>query len=766
VAEREVLDSWKAIAVYLKRDIRTCQRYERKYKLPIHRLDDSPRARVYAYKDDIDAWRAKEDPPNEPLIDRIFTYIRTNKRLFAILLLSIAAIVTAKIFIPSKDDAPERIGGKPNVAILPFHNLSGLSGLDAWERALAELLYAKFFPSRFIDVVDTTVITGVLRRSELDDSTDFSSSDLIRISKEVRATHALNGSLMKAGDRLVLTFVLHSSDEGQVAGTVQVDCAGEEGILGKMDEAVSRLKSVLKMTPDQIAAELSRVEGKVTTTSVAAFKQYSLGRGLIASGRYAEAIASLEKAVAIDPEFASAYRSLGAVYKTLEDRGKARFYCRSALELSDRVSEREKLLIQGDYYTEWERTWYKALDALTKLAAIYPNDIFCNINLANLYNVLDEVEKAIERAEYNRRIGAPGLPSYRNLSQFYSRIGAYDKALEVLDYFRENFADSSRLRMSYARVRFWRGEYDLAIDEANKALALEPANYDAMRHRATAELLKGDLQAAKTTLRQVISSRDRLRINAGYLLSCVFLYEGLFKKSVDEVRRILEEMRGAPGVSTELELVARGFLTKRLLRSRDWSSTVIETHELYNAAEKADDLGFQRSALWRKGLAYVGLNSIELAQKTAEELLGLQTKTIYKKAKRYYCHLQGCIELQKENFSSSIGYFQEALSFLPEPNDSLGDSALFLEGLGLAHFRAGDLANAQKAYEKIRKLTFGRVEAGDVYVKSFYMLGLIAEKQGDKVRARENFQEFLRFWRAADPGIPEIEDAKRRLEKL
>jgi hypothetical protein len=58
---QERLSTWKEIAVYLDCDVRTCQRWERKLALPVHRFDpDSSKTRVFAYKNELDEWLKKD----------------------------------------------------------------------------------------------------------------------------------------------------------------------------------------------------------------------------------------------------------------------------------------------------------------------------------------------------------------------------------------------------------------------------------------------------------------------------------------------------------------------------------------------------------------------------------------------------------------------------------------------------------------------------------------------------------------------------------
>ena len=58
------------------------------------------------------------------------------------------------------------------------------------------------------------------------------------------------------------------------------------------------------------------------------------------------------------------------------------------------------------------------------------------------------------------------------------------------------------------------------------------------------------------------------------------------------------------------------------------------------------------------------------------------------------------------------------------------------------------------------------IEYGDVFAKSFYMLGKIYEQQGVTANAIEHYEKFLDLWKDADPGITEVDDARERLVGL
>ncbi|OGD19080.1 MAG: hypothetical protein A2W03_11660 [Candidatus Aminicenantes bacterium RBG_16_63_16] len=52
----DILSTWKEIAAYLKSGVRTCLRWEKENGLPVHRQEGAPRSRIFAYKNELDAW--------------------------------------------------------------------------------------------------------------------------------------------------------------------------------------------------------------------------------------------------------------------------------------------------------------------------------------------------------------------------------------------------------------------------------------------------------------------------------------------------------------------------------------------------------------------------------------------------------------------------------------------------------------------------------------------------------------------------------------
>lgn len=98
-----MLDSWKAIAAYLHRDVRTVIRWERDRGLPVHRLPGGGRSGVYALIFELEAWRTS-----------------TNSGL------------------AEPAGRPVQQSRGPSVALLPFANLNGDPETEYFSDGLAD----------------------------------------------------------------------------------------------------------------------------------------------------------------------------------------------------------------------------------------------------------------------------------------------------------------------------------------------------------------------------------------------------------------------------------------------------------------------------------------------------------------------------------------------------------------------------------------------------------------------------------------------------
>ena len=127
------------------------------------------------------------------------------------------------------------------------------------------------------------------------------------------------------------------------------------------------------------------------------------------------------------------------------------------------------------------------------------------------------------------------------------------------------------------------------------------------------------------------------------------------------------------------------------------------------------------------------------------------------------------IEKKKRNIPQAIAHFEHALSlnrFQWGGIISFSNQAGIINSLASAYYESGDIKRAEQEYQKISALTIGRLADGYDYSKSFYMLGKIYEQQNNTVNAIEQYGKFLDLWKNADPGLPEVEDAQKRLARL
>jgi tetratricopeptide (TPR) repeat protein len=86
--------------------------------------------------------------------------------------------------------------------------------------------------------------------------------------------------------------------------------------------------------------------------------------------------------------------------------------------------------------------------------------------------------------------------------------------------------------------------------------------------------------------------------------------------------------------------------------------------------------------------------------------------------------------------------------------------------LARAYWKRGELDKAIAEYERLTTIDPKNRLRMLIHPLYHYRFGRVLDEKGDKDQARIEYRKFLEYWRDADPGLREVEDAKKRLAGL
>jgi len=679
-----------------------------------------------------------------------------------------AVLVWAVFFSPS----PVRIpGGSPSLAVLYFKNNTGDPGLDHWREMVADSLIADLSQSRYIDVLSSERLYQILKDLDQVEVGTYPSEILAKVAARSGANVILLGNYAKAGDTIrIHATLLEAGTEKRIASFTE-EGTGEASLFSMVDSLTRKIKEHLPLDGQELSDDLDEEVGVITTRSPEAYRYYVEGRREHLRGEYRKSIALMEKAVALDPEFAMAYRSMGVSYNNLGLMAQSGDALRKALEFSGRLSRKEQYLIQGDMYRRSEETYAQAIEAYTRLLELYPRDTTGSQNLGTIYFDIEEWDKAAECFERAIAARTSFVGTYDALADIFKVKGLYLEAEHTLRDYLRNFPDLSIVHISLAHNHLLQKQSHFARIEIEKASTLAPDDWRTGIAKGNYALMTGNFGEAEREYSRFLEYPEPASQYFGrHGLANVALTQGKFREAGRQLEQLAAYSREL-GVHWS-ESQARAALALILLRTGRFSDALKACDAARDTAAEASRMDLQRLALHYKGLVYASMGSRTRAQQTAEKLRRLVDQSLNRKEMRRYQQLSGTIELKKKRYPEAIARFEEALSLVPHEGFLLAEGhlmdcqALYLESLARAHYRAGDLQKALEHYEKITSLTAGRLFFGDVYARSFYMLGRIYQRMGERAKAEENFNRFIALWLNADPGIGEVAEAKRRLSEL
>jgi len=679
----------------------------------------------------------------------------------------LAAFIALRVLPKKQPRSPA--SGKPTLAVLYFENMSKDKNLDTWKTGLTTLLISKLNQSKYINVLPPDRIFSLLKKLKLEEAPRYSNEDLVKVAKEGEATYTLSGSLMKAGKSIIVALTLQKPDTGEVVSSPNIQCDGEEAIFPRVDELENKIKSDLNLSSEQIAGDINEDVGQILTRSREALKYYDEGiREFELSFNLPAAIKLLEKAIAIDPGFAMAYRALGDVYTFNYEGSEANENFRKALDRANRLPLRERSYIEAGYFRRSSKTVGRAVEALNKLLETYPDDSTGRQILGETYMFGEDFDRAIAVLEPANRIKGAGEFLRWFLFNSYTAKGWIPKAEEIA----RSWVDESRtsvarneLALALASV----GKFDQALSETEKALDLDPGQFLAIWTKGQIHHLRGDFQdAEKEYLKLERSEGSSDRGTGLYMSGYLYLMQGKYLKAAEKWKAAaeLDQKNGDyGGLGTDHYYL--GYIHFRQGKNAQASDDLGRAKKFLISSDQQAGHGFCRT-LASIGVVYLGLNQRKELQEVTDEIEAhvQDQKAVFPKLAKYTSFGRALFDLADKNYSRASGTLGEFVRLCFYPVLNFYGPIYFDELLASTLYAAGDLDNARLAYEKIVSLINGRIVYADAYSRSFYMLGKIFEQKGDRAKAATNYRKFLDLFKDADPGLPEVEDAKARLAAL
>lgn len=596
--------------------------------------------------------------------------------------------------------------------------------------AVREALTVDLQQSKYVNVYTRSQTAGVLRLMELGDT--VVDEELARqIAQREGLAAVLVGSVSRLGDNYVLAARVLRPADGEELLAVRSTAAGSY-----MVDAVEALSREVRARLGESSSAIrdSRPLPQVTTRSLEALERYAQAVSTLQRGDNERTLDLAETAIALDSEFAMAYRLIGVVHANQSRYAEAERYTRRAYELRDKLSERERLHIEARYASTVVNDPLEAMAKYELILSAYPDDARAANNLASNAIRVGDYERA-----YRSALRAAELDPY-SVQGYYNAVNpalvrSERATAESLSY----LAYENGLRDWGTRAIAWWievAEGDWARVEAVCDSLLEYTSPHG-EWRAYDETICGGLDAARGRIDRALERIDRgaeLFADRGQHLWHYF----------------------AVSLATQGEML-RG----REAGARDRLERALERHPL-QSVPKPDWF----DAVWWAGAAAAQAGDVERAQRFFASHAA--DTTTWEQA-AWSLRLGAAVALARGDYEEALDLDRRAVS------RDFG-RRLFFDQLYRAQAFDGlqQWDSAVAIYEEVvAPQSVADLYGGEAAFYGAYLpvvhrrLGELYAEQGAPAKAAQHYQAFLELWSDPDPELqPQVEAVRRALERL
>ena len=429
----------------------------------------------------------------------------------------------------------------------------------------------------------------------------------------------------------------------------------------------------------------------ITTSSEEAKREFQTGRDLFEKLLAQDSLQHFDKAISLDPNFASAELGRANSSPTTKEFFE---HLKKAVSLAHKVSEGEKDFILANQAGANGRP-AEQKQYLDKLAAAYPEDERVQFNLGGYYFGQQDYDEAIAHYKKATEIAPTYSAAYNLLGYSYRQRGDYSSAEEAFKKYIELIPNDPNPYDSYAELLLKMGRFDDSIAQYRKALSIDP-HFNASHFGISADLMyQGKTDAAASELQTMVDQarNDGERRTAYFGMAVLASDTGNFEKALqamDKEYAIAEKKNDAASMAADLQ--AKGNIYSQMKHYDAAAREFDRSLQIVQASNLSQQIKDNQKLQHRFNTVTLALarNDLAAAKKNAEEFRqGAEAQKNPGQVRQAH-ELAGRIAVAEKDYDKAIAELEQAN--LQDPRN--------LYRLSEAYQAKGDAAKAQQYAKK------------------------------------------------------------------
>ena len=630
---------------------------------------------------------------------------RTGIYIVAAVVVVAAAAVTAYL----RAHRPRSLTERDSILLTDFVNTTGDPVFDG---TLKKALAVDLGQSPFLNVFPEARVRQTLKFMGKTADERITTEIGREICQRDAIKAVLVGSIASLGSQYVVTLDATNCANGDSLGQAQQQAASKEEVLAALNDAAGEIRRKLGESLASIQ-KFDKPLQEATTSSLEALKAFTLGDATRNKSDLA-AIPFYQRAIDLDANFALAYARLGTCYGNIGQSGSQEQYEEKAFELRDRTSQRERLYIEAHYYSDTGQL-EKGIAAYELYKQTYPRDIVPYNNLSITQFNLGQFDKSLENARQALQLDPDSTFGYANTASAFAALGRVDEARATMNTAIQRHLGGPIAHIFLAYLA-WH-QHDQVAAERELSSASEMGNEGA----ALANALRGnmDAYAGRMGRAREMFSRVReaalamhLQESAANLLTTQAGWEAAYQQHQSAIEHAMAAMQLSPTRNVTIDAAVPLAVSGQERKALDAVATLLK--------QRPDDTYLHQ--LWYPSLQAV--NELHNGNPgKAAELLRLASP--YDGAAAVVHYLRGTCYLRSDRPADAIQEYQKTVSL--DLHSFSPDAVMLLARLGMARAHVA---------------------------------------QGDKSKARTEYQNLLAIWKDADPDLPLVQVVKAEYAKL